>query len=184
MARSDRSRETRIVVQQRYYWPDQQLNFWIIIMLATAGTILGIFADFIMVQNQLRVGIPWLFPYGVTVGSLLVLFIIIMLILIGQKRLVPNVVLLGTFILLVLFITGLIETAIQLFGPAGNVNGNCSRYVSNNQVTGVSIQTLAWLEQNSICQSWMAVFAFWIIGTIFLIWMMIMASQVARRNYD
>lgn len=59
MARSDRSRETRIVVQQRYYWPDQQLNFWIIIMLATAGTILGIFADFIMVQNQLRVGIPW-----------------------------------------------------------------------------------------------------------------------------
>lgn len=59
-----------------------------------------------------------LFPYGVTVGSLLVLFIIIMLILIGQKRLVPNVVLLGTFILLVLFITGLIETAIQLFGPA------------------------------------------------------------------
>ncbi|KAK8221959.1 hypothetical protein M8818_000126 [Zalaria obscura] len=181
MARSNSG--TRVIIRRGYYWPDQQLNFWIIVMLATAGTILGIFADFITVQNQLKVGIPWIFPYGVTVGSLTVIFIILMLILISQKRLEPGVVRLGSFILIVLFITGLIETAIQLFGPAGDVNGNCQRYVTNQPSTGVSIDTLAWLEQNGICSSWMAAFAFWIVGTVFLIWLFIMASMV-NRNRD
>jgi hypothetical protein len=58
---------------------------------------------------------------------------------------------LGAFILFVLFLTGLIETAIQLFG-AGNVSNNCQRYVNNNPISGVSASTLAWLEQNSICE--------------------------------
>lgn len=58
---------------------------------------------------------------------------------------------LGAFILLVLFLTGLIETAIQLFG-AGNVSANCTRYVNNNKISGVSATTLAWLEQSSICK--------------------------------
>lgn len=57
-----------------------------------------------------------LFPYGITVGSLAVVFIIIMLIMLGQNNLDPMAVILGSFILIVLFITGLIETAIQLFG--------------------------------------------------------------------
>lgn len=39
-----------------------------------------------------------------------------MLILIGQNRLDPGTVILGCFILIVLFLAGLIETAIQLFG--------------------------------------------------------------------
>lgn len=59
--------------------------------------------------------------------------------------------LLGSFILLVLFLAGLIETAIQLFG-AGNVSANCQRYVNNNKISGVSATTLAWLQQNSICK--------------------------------
>lgn len=58
---------------------------------------------------------------------------------------------LGAFILLVLYLTGLIETGIQLFG-AGNVSTNCQRYVNNNPISGVSASTLAWLEQNSICK--------------------------------
>ena len=58
---------------------------------------------------------------------------------------------LGAFILLVLYLTGLIETAIQLFG-VGNVSNNCHRYVDNNPISGVSVSTLAWLEQNSICK--------------------------------
>lgn len=65
-------------------------------------------------------------------------------------KLLPSVMLLFSFILLVLYITGLIETGIQLFGP-GNVSGNCQRYVDNNQAFGVSIETLAWLQQNNIC---------------------------------
>ena len=123
-------------------------------------------------------------PYGITVGSLTVVFILIMLGLIYQRRLLPGVVMIGSFILLVLFITGIIETAIQLFGPVGDINGNCNLYVSGHrhdpQFQGPSINTLAWLQQNATCQSWLAVFAFWIIGAVFLVWMIVLGSMVAR----
>jgi hypothetical protein len=92
-----------------------------------------------------------IFPFGITVGSLTLFYILIELILIAQNRLLPGVMMLGAFILLVLYLTGLIETAIQLFG-AGNVSTNCQRYVDNNPISGVSASTLAWLEQNSICK--------------------------------
>jgi hypothetical protein len=142
-----------------------------------------------------------------------------MIILLAQKKLQPAWVMLGTFILIALFLAGLIETAIQLFGnvssPAlisfslflfssrpepsvlphrqhvdiskqGNVNSYCNRYVNNNNIRGVSIDTLAWLEQNSICSQWDAAFAFWIIGLVFLVWMMVMAAQVNNKRgfYD
>jgi hypothetical protein len=32
-------------------------------------------------------------------------------------------------------------------------------------------------------QCWQAVFAFWIIGSVFLIWMMVMAGQVNSNQY-
>ena len=57
MARSVSRR--RVVVRQSYYWPDQQLNFWILVMLATGGTLIGVFASFIVDQHQLGLGIPW-----------------------------------------------------------------------------------------------------------------------------
>ena len=50
---------TRVVVRQSYYWPDQQLNGWILVMLATGGTLIGVFAVFIQQQQQLGLGIPW-----------------------------------------------------------------------------------------------------------------------------
>jgi hypothetical protein len=48
-------RETR----RRYQWPEVQLNLWILIILAASATVLGIFAWFITVQNQLQIGTPW-----------------------------------------------------------------------------------------------------------------------------
>jgi hypothetical protein len=48
-------RETR----RRYQWPEVQLNLWILIILSASATVLGIFAWFITVQNQLRIGTPW-----------------------------------------------------------------------------------------------------------------------------
>lgn len=54
---------TEIVVRRTYRWPEVQLNLWIFVILAGAATTLGIFAWFIVVQNQLRVGIPWYVPY-------------------------------------------------------------------------------------------------------------------------
>ena len=121
-------------------------------------------------------------PYGITVGALTVLFILIMLGLIYQRRLLPGLVMIGCFILLVLFITGVIETAIQLFGPQGDIASHCQTIVegTKDQYQGPSFYTLAWLQQNSTCQSWYAVFAFWIIGAVFLVWMIVLGSMVAR----
>lgn len=48
-----------VVVREKYYWPDLQLNIWTIVMLATAGTILGINAQFMGIQSRMNLGIPW-----------------------------------------------------------------------------------------------------------------------------
>lgn len=64
----------------------------------------------------------------------------------------PNVMIGLSFVLLVLFITGIIATAIQLFGPDANINGQCQQYVNNNRPVGANIQTLAWLQQKNICE--------------------------------
>ncbi|KAF2482030.1 hypothetical protein BDY17DRAFT_176031 [Neohortaea acidophila] len=179
--RSRSIRETeRVIVRSNYYWPDQQLNAWILVMLATGGTLIGIFAVFVIDQQQLGFGIPWILPYGITVGSLTVLFIIAMLILIYQRRLLPGVVMIGAFVLTALYITGIVETALQLFGPASDISSHCQTYVFHNQFHGANLNTLAWLQQNSTCQSWLAVFAFWIIGAVFLTWLVILGSNVAR----
>ena len=57
--------------RRRYHWPEAQLNLWLIIILAAAATCLGIFAWFMAVQHQMRLGTPWLVstppniaPYG------------------------------------------------------------------------------------------------------------------------
>jgi uncharacterized membrane protein len=172
-----------VVVREKYYWPDAQLNIWTIIMLVTAGLILGVSAQFMSIQNTMRLGTPWIMPYGVAVGAIAIIFIIIMLILIAQRRLLPGVMMLFSFILLVLFVTGIIGTAMQLFGGP-NINNQCNTYVFNNKYTGPSVNTLAWLQQQNICQCWQAAFAFWIIGTVFLVWMMVMASKVNQNQYD
>lgn len=44
--------------------------------------------------------------------------------------------------------------------------------------------TLAYLETLGICNDWKAVFAFYIVGTVFLLWMMVMSWQVNRDEFD
>ncbi|KAJ8064107.1 hypothetical protein OCU04_007942 [Sclerotinia nivalis] len=166
----------------KYRWPPGQLNFWIFFMLIASSTILGISAYFLSVQNQLHLGVPWYFPYWVVSAALGVLFIITMLWLISQRQLLPGIVILGSFILFVLWLVGLIVWSIELWGPSGSVNGNCNLYVTANPQTGASTATLAWLMQHSICQSWIAAWAFMLIGVIFLFWMMIMSYQVYRMD--
>lgn len=72
-----------------------------------------------------------------------------MLYLIANRQLLPGIVILGSFILFVLWLVGLIVISIELWGPAGSVNGNCNLVQSSS---GQSIETLAWLEQHSICE--------------------------------
>lgn len=172
-------------------------------MYATGGTIIGVFAAFLIAQQQLELGIPWIFPYGITVGALTILFLFVIEAMISQRTLLPGLVMLGAFILLVLYLAGLIETALQLFGSAvsdppvnyvyiaselttsqSNINSNCQTFVTDQPSSGVSLATFAFLQQRSICQSWQAVFAFWIVGVVFLVWLMVLASQVNRRYYD
>lgn len=90
-------------------------------------------------------------PYGVVVGTLAIIFIIIEIVYIAQRKLVPGVMMLFSFILLVLFIAGVIGTAIQLFaGP--NINNQCNTYVFNNDARGPTMETLAFLQQRNICK--------------------------------
>ena len=48
-----------VVVREKYYWPDLQLNIWTIVMLATAGTILGVNAQFMQIQERMGLATPW-----------------------------------------------------------------------------------------------------------------------------
>jgi hypothetical protein len=111
--------------------------------------------------------------------------------------------LLGSLILLILWLVGLIVVSIELWGPQGNVAGNCQLYVQNRVSVGQSLDTLAWLEQNAICefcpfggeeggkegesvlmccvgQAWKAAWAFQLVGVVFFFWMMIMSYQVYK----
>jgi len=174
---------SEIIVQRvrtKYQWPAVQLNFWLFIMLVASCTVLGISADFITVQKQLEIGIPWYFTYWICSAGLGIIFILLMLFLISQRRLLPGVVMLGSFILFVLWLVGLIVISIQLWGPEGSIANDCSLDVNGNEFRGQSVAALAWLEQSSICQSWKASWAFELIGTIFFFWMMVMAYQVYR----
>jgi hypothetical protein len=92
------------------------------------------------------------FPYWITVSALSLLFILGMLYLISQRQLLPGIVVMGSFILFVLWMVGLIVISIELWGPTGSVNGNCNLYVTGSASSGPNEATLAYLEQHSICE--------------------------------
>ena len=126
-----------------------------------------------------------LFPFGIATGCLTILFFAIILSLVGQRQLLPGIVILGCFILFVLYLTGLIETSIQLYGPTGSVNSYCNVYRSSSGFQqGQGEATLAYLQTREICNDWKAAFSFWIVGTVFLLWMMVMAWQVQKDVFD
>ncbi|KAI3539382.1 hypothetical protein CABS03_08620 [Colletotrichum abscissum] len=144
--------ERRVVERvHRYQWPGIQLNLWILVMLVAACLIIGVFASFIETQQQLLLPIPWYFPYYITVACLVILFIGLLLWLVFQRRLLPAIVMIGAFILFILWFVGLVVVSIQLWGPDGSVSSTCNLAVFNRSPTGQSLDTLAWLEQRSIC---------------------------------
>ncbi|PLB40727.1 uncharacterized protein BDW47DRAFT_100728 [Aspergillus candidus] len=170
---------------RHYQWPELQLNIWIIIVLSGSAVCLGIFSWFMAIQTEMNLGIPWLFPYMVVSSALGFIFVVLILVLAARRFLLPGIILIGSFILFVLWITGLIETSLQLYGVVANVNDNCQIYVlDDHRVGGNNLQTLAWLTQSTICSCWKTAFAFELVNTIFFLWMMIMAWQVNRDIYD
>lgn len=54
--------ETLIRVLERkrkFMWPEAQLNLWLIVMIASAATILGVFIYFMVVQARFQLNNPW-----------------------------------------------------------------------------------------------------------------------------
>ncbi|KAH9905576.1 hypothetical protein F4778DRAFT_778969 [Xylariomycetidae sp. FL2044] len=170
--------ERRVARIHRYHWPAIQLNVWMLVMLAASCCIIGVFATFIGIQQQLQLYVPWYFPYFITVGALMIVFIGLLLWLIAQRRLLPSIVIIGAFMFFVLWMVGLIVVSLELWGPSGSVSTNCNLLVWSDGPVGNNQATLAWLEQKAICQSWQAVFAFALIGCLFLLWILIIAIQV------
>lgn len=107
-------------------------------------------------------------------GALTEAFVWVVLLLSFSRRLFPGVMILKAFILFVLYLTGMIGTAIQLFGP---VIKECKGPTSN----GLSVDTLMWLLQRTTCEDWYVVFGFWVVGMVFEIWILIVARQVLAR---
>lgn len=95
------------------------------------------------------------------------------LLLAFSRRLFPGLVMLKAFIMFVLYLTGLIGTAIQLFGP---VIEQCDR-----SSTGLNLDALLWLLQRQTCEDWYVVFGFWVAGAIFEVWIFIVARKVLVR---
>lgn len=86
-------------------------------------------------------------------SSLGVFFVFLMLTLAAQRFLLPGIIIVGSFVLFVLWLTGLIETSLQLYGVVANINDNCHNFVANNVSRGNSLGTLAFLVQSAICTS-------------------------------
>lgn len=145
-------RERHVTRIHRYHWPAIQLNVWMLIMLAASCCLIGICAVQMEVQHHLRLYTPWYFPYWITVSSLTIAFIALLLWLISQRRLLPSIVILGAFMFFVLWLVGLIVVSIEMWSSDGSVSSNCDRLVFGNAPAGNNVQTLAWLQQKSICE--------------------------------
>lgn len=169
----------RVARVHKYHWPAVQLNVWMLVMVVASCVVVGVFASFLDVQATLGLAAPWYFGYFITVGALTVAFVGLLLWLISRRRLLPAIVILGAFLFFVLWMVGLVVVSIELWGPRGSVSANCRNLVFDRPPTPAnSVANLAWLQQKGICQSWHAVFAFALIGAIFLLWIIVIAIQV------
>ncbi|KAI5292098.1 hypothetical protein KEM52_006622 [Ascosphaera acerosa] len=114
-------------------------------------------------------------------ASITVIFLIVMAYLMGTYQLMPDFMILGSLILFALWLTGLIETGIQMFSAAPNVNSNCINFVYHRVYKGPSAYTLAWLEQVNICNCWRALFSFELIACVIICAMFCLSIHV--RNH-
>lgn len=175
-----RKRE-RVSHVHTYKWPWIPFNAWMFLMLLSSCTIVGVFSSFIGIQYQLELPVPWCvspsnllrgspsivawilprdvkltlscryFPYYITVASFSILYVGTLVFLLSRHRLLPAIVMIGAFLVLVLWFVGLVVVAIQLWGSNG-VNGECNLRVFNETPKGDTRETLAWMMERSICE--------------------------------
>lgn len=91
------------------------------------------------------------FPYYITVASFSILYVALLVFLLARHRLLPAIVMIGAFLVSILWFVGLVVVSIQLWGSNG-VNGECNLRVFDRSPRGDSQETLAWLMEKSICE--------------------------------
>ena len=91
------------------------------------------------------------FPYYITVASFSILYVSLLVFLLSRHRLLPAIVMIGAFLVSVLWFVGLVVVSLQLWGGNG-VNGECNLRVFDRNPTGDSRETLAWMMEKSICE--------------------------------
>jgi disulfide bond formation protein DsbB len=93
------------------------------------------------------------FVYFIIVGALTIIYLGMLLFLIANRRLLPSIVIIGSFMFFVLWLVGLIFVGMELWAPSGSVASNCDLLVFfPNQAPGNNQANLAWLMQKSICE--------------------------------
>lgn len=113
-------------------------------------------------------------PFGACVGGLTEFFVWTVLLLSFSRRLFPGLVMLKAFILFVLYLTGMIGSAIQLFGPVIKACQNNSERMSG----GLSVESVIGLAQQGTCEDWYVVFSFWVTGMCAEVWIFVVARRV------
>jgi len=108
------------------------------------------------------------------VGATTEILVWIVVLLSFQRRLFPGLVILKAFILFVLYLTGMIGTASQLFGPV-------IKACQGNSASGLNVDALMWLLQRSTCEDWYVVFGFFVLGMLFEVWILVVARRVLAR---
>ena len=83
-----------------------------------------------------------------------------LVILLWRHRLLPAIVMIGAFLVTILWFVGLVVVSLQLWGSNG-VNGECNLRVFSRDPTGDGEETLAWLMERTICEFFSSFFPLW-----------------------
>lgn len=183
--------ERDVVKVRRYRWPELLLSIILFTLFVCGTVVLGSFSYFTYIQQKLSVPIPWFvvlalppphpytidvddcfvngsryYYYLLTVSTITIIFVCAVVALYYVHLLLPIVVMIGSFIMFVLWITGLVKASIELWGPLGSINDNCVRYVYNDDFWGGgNLYTLARIQQEGVCNLWQTTFALEMIAT-------------------
>jgi len=106
------------------------------------------------------------FYFLIVTGILTMLYSFGLVLAYYGHSLLPLPVMVTAFILFVLWLTGLVKMSIELWGPMGSINDNCTRYVYTDRPWGGrNIDTLARIQQIGVCNMWKTAFALEMIAT-------------------
>jgi len=175
-------REIVPVKVRRYRWPELLLSIILLILFVSASIVCGSFAYFTEIQKRLFLAVPWYYIFLLVISTLTILFVFAVVALYYVHLLLPIIVMICSFIMLILWLAGLIKASIELWGPSGSINDNCVRYVYNDSYwTARNLDILVRIQQEGVCNLWKTSFALEMVATFLFLWLIIMSWQVISR---